>query len=137
MADTTASTRLKVEIVTPAQVAYSGEAEEVQAPGIIGEFGVLIQHAALLSVTRPGVVTVHGGSQGPSRFLVGGGFAEVGPGEVTLLVDLCESVDSIDKAQAKQALADAVKTMETADPSTGEWAEANKAAVLNRARLDA
>jgi F-type H+-transporting ATPase subunit epsilon len=127
---------LSVEIVTPAAVAWKGEATEVQAPGMAGEFGAMSDHAAMLAVTRAGVVTVHTAT-GAKRMVVGTGFAEVGPGQVTLLVDLCEPSADVDKDAAQASLAAAEETLATADPSTGEWAKARKAADLAAARLEA
>ena len=101
---------LAVEIVTPAAVAWKGEAEEVQAPGLLGEFDALPDHAAMLAVTRAGVVTVHA-ADGARRKVVGTGFAEVGPDQITLLVDLCEPAEDVDKEAAKAALTAAEDTL--------------------------
>ena len=127
---------LAVEIVTPAEVAWKGNAKEVQAPGIAGEFGAMADHAAMLAVTRAGIVAVHTDS-GIERMVVGAGFAEVGPGQVTLLVDLCEPAANVDKAAAGAALASAEGILASADPSTDEWAKARKEADLAAARLEA
>ena len=127
---------LAVEIVTPAAVAWKGEADEVQAPGLGGEFGAMPDHAAMLAVTRAGVVTVHT-SGGPKRMVVGTGFAEVGPDRITMLVDLCEPAENVDKAAAQAALSAAEETLASADPSTDEWAKARKDADLAAARLEA
>lgn len=127
---------LAVEIVTPAAVAWKGEAEEVQAPGLLGEFDALPDHAAMLAVTRAGVVTVHA-ADGARRMVVGTGFAEVGPDQITLLVDLCEPAEDVDKEAAKAALTAAEDTLASADPSTDEWARARKEADLAAARLEA
>lgn len=81
---------LKVEIVTPQRKVFSGEADQVQAPGWLGQMGVLPRHARLLSLTTQGEVILHqGGKQ--TRFVVGKGFVEVGDDQVTLLVDSCEA----------------------------------------------
>ena len=81
---------LRVEIVTPTKIAFTGEADQVQAPGQLGEFGVLPKHELMVALTQPGIVTQHtGGSQ--QAFKVGTGFAEVGGDHVTLLVDSCEA----------------------------------------------
>jgi len=123
------------EIVTPSRVAWKGEADEVQAPGLMGEFGVLPDHAALLSATRAGVVTIHKGGQA-TRMVVGPGFAEVGSGEMTLLVDLCEEGASVDKAEAAKDLAAAESVLGAAEPGTKEFAAAQRKAALASARLD-
>ena len=50
----------------------------VSVPGTEGDFGVLVNHSPMMSVLRPGVVTVEDGGK-PSRFFVQGGFADVTP----------------------------------------------------------
>ncbi len=127
---------LTVEIVTPASSAWKGEAIEVLAPGILGEFGVLPQHAHLLSATRAGVVLVtHAG--GKERFIVGPGFAEVGPGEVTLLVDVCMKAEAVDKTAAAEALAAAETVLAAGTPGSVEWLTAKTKAEYAAAQLDA
>ena len=74
---------IQIEIVTPTSVAYKALASEVQAPGFLGEFGVLPSHSQYLSVLKAGVVTISGDS-GSHRFIVGRGFAEAGPDRLTL-----------------------------------------------------
>lgn len=127
---------LTVEIVTPAKVAWKGEATEVQAPGLAGEFGALPDHAAMLAVTRAGVVTVHTAA-GAQRMVVGTGFAEVGPGQITLLVDLCEPAESVDKDAAQADLSAAEEALAGSDPATDAWAKARRRADLAAARLEA
>jgi len=125
---------VRFEIVTPTRVALQGEADEVQAPGLQGEFGVLGDHAALLAATRAGVVTVFQAGQA-KRVVVGPGFAEVANGEVTLLVDLCEDGEDVDKAQAAKDLASAENILGAASPDSREFAEATRTAALATARL--
>lgn len=124
------------EIVTPTRVAWKGEADQVRAPGVLGEFGVLPSHAALLSATRAGVLTIHQGSES-TRLVVGPGFAEVGAGEMTLLVDFCEDAASVDKGQAATDLAAAEGVLGSVSPDTKEFVAAQRKAALAAARLDA
>lgn len=124
-----------VKIVTPGQVAFEGEAAEIQAPGVEGEFGVLQSHAQMLTLTRPGVVNLHGTQTTP--MFVGAGFAEVTASSVTLLVDSCMSVADIDKQAAATALANAESVLSTGDQSSAEYVQAAKDAAFARAQLDA
>lgn len=82
---------LHVEIVTPRKIAWKGEAQDVQAPGELGEFGVLPRHIPFLTVLAPGVVKVKTDA-GLKRFQVGAGFAEAGPDRVVILADTCEEL---------------------------------------------
>ena len=125
---------LTVEIVTPTETAYSGEVLEVQAPGFLGEFGVLPEHTLFLSVVKAGVVTVVTDS-GPTRYVVGRGFAEAGPDRLSLLTEICEEGSTVDKEAAKTLLAESEQTMTTADPNGGDFAHAEHQAEIARARL--
>jgi F-type H+-transporting ATPase subunit epsilon len=127
---------LQVQIVTPAKVAWTGEVSEAQVPGFLGEFGALPNHAAMLAVTRAGVITLHS-SDGTQRLVIGPGFAEVGPAELTLLVASCEEADSVDKAAAQAALTAAEGALASADAGSEAWKQAQAAIELATARIDA
>ncbi|MDI6752304.1 MAG: hypothetical protein QME07_05570 [bacterium] len=49
---------MQVEIATPEGVLFSGEADSVTAPGIIGEIGILNDHAPLISSLSEGKIRV-------------------------------------------------------------------------------
>ncbi len=125
---------LSVEIVTPSAIAFSGEVSEVQAPGFMGEFGVLSDHAQMLAVTQPGRVTLHTDA-GAQMLLVGAGFAEVGPDRVTLLVDLCEAVGTVSRADAQKELDEAIAALGTVDIESDDGIQIQKRIDLAQARL--
>jgi F-type H+-transporting ATPase subunit epsilon len=83
------------DLVSPEQVLFSGEVEHVVVPGSEGEFGVLAGHAPLVAMLRPGILKILGSGQ-PQRILVVGGFAEVGPGGLTVLADKAVPVEELD-----------------------------------------
>lgn len=127
---------LNVDIVTPEKIVYSGPADEVSAPGVLGEFDVLPEHALFLSLLRAGTVTVR--SKGSSkRFVVGRGFAEAGPQRVVVLVDSCEVAESVDKAAAQAQLQRAEAVILDSAPDTEERLAAERDVELARARLEA
>ena len=82
---------LDIEIVTPRTIAWKGVAESIQAPGELGEFGVLPGHIPFLTTLQPGVVSVYT-SGGVQRYQVGEGFAEAGPERVVILTESCEPI---------------------------------------------
>lgn len=127
---------LNVDIVTPERVVFSGPANEVRAPGVHGEFGILPDHALFLSLLRAGVVTVSAAG-GTQRFVVGRGFAEAGPDRLVVLTDSCEAADGIDKGAAKAALEQAEGVLADSQPGTEEHLRAEQAAELALARLEA
>ena len=125
---------IHVEIVTPSEIAYEGDCEMASAPGLMGEFGVLDMHAQTLAVTSAGVVsmTISGTT---TKFVVGPGFAEVGPDRVTLLVDQCEPSDGVDKGQAQKDLDEAFAALKVHSADSEEGMQARKNADLAMARL--
>ena len=46
------------ELVSPEKLLFSGDVEAVGVPGAEGDFQMLKGHAPLMSMLRPGVVTV-------------------------------------------------------------------------------
>ena len=125
---------LQVDIVTPTQTAFSGQASEVQAPGFVGEFGVMPDHALFLSVVRAGVVTIYQDGE-TERFVVGPGFVEAGPDRITLLTEVCEPAEGVDVEGAKALLESAEKALASADPASADWLKADRDSQLARARL--
>lgn len=125
---------IHVEIVTPRAIAYEGDCDMAVAPGLLGEFGVLDQHAQTLAATDAGLVTLKTGSE-VTEFVVGPGFAEVGADRVTLLVDLCEPAGTVDKAEAERQLEAAFEELKQHDAESEEGLQARKAAGLAQARL--
>ena len=49
---------MKVTILNPKHVLYEGEARSVFLPGDMAEFELLVYHAPIVSLLRPGQVTV-------------------------------------------------------------------------------
>ena len=77
---------LHFEFVSPERVLFSGDVDQVDLPGIEGDMGILANHAPLVTVLRPGIVTVYR-SGAREAIVVTGGFAEVGPAGLTILAD--------------------------------------------------
>jgi F-type H+-transporting ATPase subunit epsilon len=77
---------LHFEFVSPERLLFSGDVDQVDLPGIEGDMGILAGHAPLVTVLRPGIVTVYRGSA-REPIVVTGGFAEVGPAGLTVLAD--------------------------------------------------
>ncbi len=98
-----------LELVAPDKLTFSGEVDQIDVPGLEGDFGVFAQHAATVSLLRPGIITVYAGGQ-QTKFVVMGGFIEVSPqGTVTVLADAAATAADFDRA----ALTARIAEMET------------------------
>jgi F-type H+-transporting ATPase subunit epsilon len=85
------------ELASPERLVFSGEVDQVDVPGSEGEFGVLAGHAPLVTTLRPGMLTVYQGGE-KHQIVVHGGFAEAGPGGLTVLADMATSLKDLDRA---------------------------------------
>ena len=73
-------------LVAPERELYSGEVDQVDAPGVEGDFGVLANHAPFMTALREGVVTVVNGAS-TRTFEIHGGFADVTAQGLTILAE--------------------------------------------------
>jgi F-type H+-transporting ATPase subunit epsilon len=100
-----ASDKIDLEIVTPAGVALSASVDEVTAPSVNGEFGVLPGHLPLVAALRTGIVTYRQGSES-KRVAVGPGFAEAGQNKLLLLAEEYAERQQIDPVVVRKELAE-------------------------------
>ena len=92
----------RLEIVTPERKVYTEDVRMVVLPGSEGEFGVLPDHAALVSALKIGVIRVHHEGK-VFNITVSGGFIEVRDSRVTVLANSAEREDQIDQERAAAA----------------------------------
>jgi F-type H+-transporting ATPase subunit epsilon len=97
--------RLQFELVSPERLLISREVGMVVVPGAEGDFGVLPDHAPLISTVRPGVIDVYDdGAAISDRIFVSGGFAEVTGERCTVLAEQATPVGEIDRAGTQAQL---------------------------------
>ena len=94
---------LHFELVSPEKLLFSGDVQQVDVPGAEGYFGVLEGHAPMVTTLRPGILTVHAGGNA-EKIVVLGGFAEVSAQGLTVLADVAEPVDGIDRAMITERI---------------------------------
>ena len=93
------------DLVSPEKLAFSGEVEQVDVPGVEGDFGVLAGHAPVVAAIRPGILTiVSGGNR--ERVVVLGGVAEVSEKGLTVLADVATSVEDLDRGKFADTIAE-------------------------------
>lgn len=77
---------MQLDIITPEKNIYSGEVELVNFPGSDGSFGVLKDHAPVVSTLREGEIKVVAGGEEKS-FDVKGGVVEVNNNKIIVLAE--------------------------------------------------
>lgn len=76
---------LRVDIVAPDQIMWSGAADAVSAPAAEGDMGLLPGHESVLAILRPGTVRVRTGD-GVATFDISTGFLSFDDNAVTVVV---------------------------------------------------
>jgi F-type H+-transporting ATPase subunit epsilon len=94
---------LHFELVSPEKLVFSGDVQQVDVPGAEGEFGVLEGHAPMVTTLRPGILTVYAGGSA-DKIVVLGGFAEVSAAGLTILADVAEPAEGIDRAMITERI---------------------------------
>jgi F-type H+-transporting ATPase subunit epsilon len=92
------------DLVSPEKLAFSGEVDQVDVPGVEGDFGVLAGHAPVVAVIRPGILTITTGGA-HQKIIVLGGLAEMSDKGLTVLADVATSVADLDRAQFAESIA--------------------------------
>lgn len=94
---------LHVELVSPEQILYSGDAQMVICRTTGGEIAFLSGHAPFVGALGIGPVTIRTTEGSDERAAVHGGFVEVSHDQVTILSDVAEMAGQIDSARAREA----------------------------------
>jgi F-type H+-transporting ATPase subunit epsilon len=95
---------IHVEVVSLTESVFSGDAEFVVLPGVMGELGIYPKHAPLITQIKPGAVRIKvPGHEEEQIVFVQGGFLEVQPDVVTVLSDTAIRAHDLDEAKALEA----------------------------------
>jgi len=108
---------LHFELVSPEKLLFSGEVEQVDIPGVEGDFGVLADHAPTVATVRPGILTVHVGG-GQQKIVVLGGFAEVSDKGLTILAEVAEAVEDIDRVMIASRITELESRITKTEPGS-------------------
>jgi F-type H+-transporting ATPase subunit epsilon len=115
---------MQVQLVSPEQLLYEGEADMVIARTVGGgDIAFLPDHAEFLGALETWSVRIIQSSGDEVRAAVHGGFIEMSNNTVTVLTDVAELADQIDVARATEAR-DRAQTALAANPDDEEAAAA-------------
>ena len=104
---------IRIDVVSAEESIYSGDAEFVVLPGIMGELGIYPRHAPLITQIKAGTVRIKlPGKDEEELVYVQGGILEVQPNHINVLSDTAIRAADLDEAkvleakrQAEQAIA--------------------------------
>ncbi len=113
---------IRIDVVSAEESIYSGDAEFVVLPGIMGELGIYPRHAPLITQIKAGTVRIKlPGQEEEVLVYVQGGILEVQPTHINVLSDTAIRAADLDEAkvleakrQAEQAIAARTEKQEIA-----------------------
>ena len=95
---------MRIDVVSAEASIYSGEAEFVVLPGIMGELGIYPRHAPLITQIKAGTVRIKvPGKDEEELVFVQGGFLEVQPHQINVLSDTAIRAADLDEAKVIEA----------------------------------
>ena len=136
------SMTIHVDIVSAEEQIFSGPAEMVYAPAVMGEVGIAPRHTPLISPLKPGEVRLDVGGGKEEFFFISGGILEVQPHVVTVLSDTAIRADDLDEAaaieakkRAEAALADQQSDLDVAKARAEIAAAAAQIAAIQKLKI--
>ena len=129
------SKEYQLRIVTPERVFYEGPVDMVEFNTTEGQIGVLPGHIPMTVIVAPGILTITE-EDGVKTAALHAGFAEILPDRITILAEISEWPDEIDKDRAEAALQRARERLENRDSQT-DLARAETALQRSIARIEA
>ena len=101
---------LKLEIVTPEGQIFSNNVKSVTLPGSEGEFGVLPNHASLVTFLNAGIIDIELGDGNHDVVAINWGHVKVDENSVTVLADGAVSIGGSSESEIAKSL-DAAKEL--------------------------
>ena len=92
-----------LKIITPDRVFYSGKASFLELNTVEGEIGIYKNHIPMTTVLEPGIATIteEGGNKKEASLHTG--FMEILGDRITILAEIAEWPDEIDRNRAQEA----------------------------------
>lgn len=103
------SETFKVEVISPEKLIFSGEVESASIPGSNGYFGVLKNHAAMVSELGIGIMELKTASNS-IKLVIDAGFAEIKSNTVKILTNGGDLRENLNLEKAKKELEEAIKS---------------------------
>ena len=112
--------KLKLEMITPYGEILATEVDDVVAPGVMGEVGVLPGHRSMLALLQVGEFSYL--QKGKRNFVaVNWGYVDVHQDRVTVMVETAEPADLIDLERARRAMGRAEEALKKLSDEDKEY----------------
>ena len=99
------------DIVSAEGEIFSGQVEMVIAHGSLGDLGIALGHAPLITELKPGPIRLIKQGGEAEVYYISGGYLEVQPNMVKVLADTVQRAADLDEASAQEAVKAAEKAL--------------------------
>jgi F-type H+-transporting ATPase subunit epsilon len=115
-----------VEVLTPEGEVFNGEVRQVSTRTVVGEVGILANHAPLLAALQPAELRLHVSDSEIKRYAQSHGWLQVFGNHAKLLLEEVVEPDRLDAATLKEQLADAEQRLTESEDGSGAHSRALK-----------
>ena len=114
--------KLHLEIVTPQGQIFNDDVSSVVLPGSEGEFGVLPNHASLISLLKAGIIDIEDKHKKHDVVAINWGYAKIDEGKVAILADGAVYVSGNSESELANSLEAARNLIESMSSDTNAFA---------------
>lgn len=107
----------RLKVITPERVFYEGDVNMVEFNTTEGEIGIYKGHVPMTVIVSPGILTISESDRARNAALHAG-FVEILQDKVTILAEIIEWPEEIDKRRAEEAKSRAEERLRTKTPET-------------------
>ncbi|WP_456453027.1 ATP synthase F1 subunit epsilon, partial [Hydrogenimonas sp.] len=122
---------MKLEIVTPHGEIFSGDVKSATFPGAEGEFGVLPEHASLVSLLEAGVIELEKADGSKESIVIDSGYVKVDENKTLVIVEGAVPIVGETESEIAKAIKEAKELVQKA--SNSDFAIANVEAKVETA----
>jgi len=127
--------KLPVEVYTPEGEVFKGDVVQVSTRTVVGEIGVLVNHAPLLARLVPCELRLHVEQGEVRRWAQAEGWLEVFGNKAVVLVQEAIPPDQLDEAELRERIADAESRLADAEEGSAAYEQAERDRVRAEAFL--
>ena len=95
---------IKLSIVTPVGIKFTGDVKEVYANASDGEIGVLPNHVPFMSTTEPGIIHFSDLDGKTHYFVASIGFIQVDDNKVEILVEKAQAPEELEASLIEEKI---------------------------------
>jgi len=126
---------IRLDVVSAEEELFSGEVQEVTAPGEMGAMGILPRHSQLIATLKPGELN-YKTDEGVASLFVAGGIIEVQPNIITVLADSAIRAEDLDEQAAEDAVDRARNALAGKDPEDLDYSAVQVELEAARAQME-